>query len=157
MGTEAAASNTSPQQPGAKQKFPAHPADHRFFSTMAVVCSLGILTGFAARYIPHLGTGALSPVIHLHAAVFTGWLLLFIAQTTLVRVGRTDLHRRLGMASVAFAALMLGVGFAAALSVARTGHKGIPGAEFPDASGFLLLNLVAVGVFFTLFVAGWAF
>ena len=36
---------------------------------------------------------------------------------------------------------MLVVGTVTAIAVARLGHRGIPGVEFPDAEGFLLLNL----------------
>jgi len=55
------------------------------------------------------------------------------------------------------AALMLFVGSATAIAVARAGHRGIPGVEFPDAEGFLLLNLAAIIVFATLVGAGWYF
>ena len=92
-----------------------------------------------------------------HAAVFTGWLGLFIAQTTLVSRGRTDLHRKLGVAGVVFAALMLIVGVQASLTIARLGHRGIPGVESPDPAGFLLVNLNAIIGFSLLVAAGWVF
>jgi predicted acetyltransferase len=38
--------------------------------------------------------------------------------------------------------LVLGV--ATAITTARLGHRGIPGVEFPDAQGFLRLNLVSI-------------
>ena len=41
--------------------------------------------------------------------------------------------------------------------MAHLGDRGIPGVEFPDVEGFLLLNLAAVGVFTTLVAAGWYF
>jgi hypothetical protein len=43
------------------------------------------------------------------------------------------------------------------MTVARLGHRGIPGVEFPNAGGFLLLNLAVVFVFATLVGAGWWF
>jgi hypothetical protein len=89
--------------------------------------------------------------------VFTSWLALFVAQTILVLSGRTAVHRRLGVAGVVLAALMLVVGTATAITVARLGHRGIPGVEFPDAEGFLLLNLDSIIVFATLVGAGWYF
>lgn len=49
----------------------------------------------------------LPPIIHLHAAVFTSWLVVLVIQTTLVLRGRTAVHRRLGVAGVVLAALML--------------------------------------------------
>ena len=41
------------------------------------------------------------------------------------------------------------------ITVTRLGHRGIPGVEFPDPAGFLLLNLNAVFVFAILVAAGW--
>ena len=78
-------------------------------------------------------------------------------QTTLVLNGKTAIHRRLGIAGVVLAALMLVVGTATSITVTRQGHRGIPGVEFPDPAGFLLLNLNAVFVFAVLVAAGWYF
>jgi len=44
-----------------------------------------------------------------------------------------------------------------AITVARLGHRGIPGVEFPDAEGVLLLNFAAAIVFTALVAAGWYF
>lgn len=138
--------------------FQTLPGDHRFFSLMAIVTAVTIVAGFFNTYAPKVMTGApLPPIIHLHAVVFTSWLVLFVAQTTLVLNGRTAVHRRLGVAGVVLAALMLVVGTTTAITVARLGHRGIPGVEFPDAEGFLLLNLTATIVFATLVGAGWYF
>ena len=46
---------------------------------------------------------------------------------------------------------------ATSITVTRLGHRGIPGVEFPDPAGFLLLNLNAVFVFAILVAAGWYF
>src|SRR4051812_6605921 len=134
-------------------------ADHRFFSIMAMVTAVTILAGFTSTYVPKVvaGTPPLPGIIHLHAVVFTSWLVFYVTQTMLVLTGRTAVHRRLGIAGVALAALMLIVGSATAVTVTRLGDRGIPGVEFPDVEGFLLLNLVAVGVFTILVAAGWYF
>jgi FtsH-binding integral membrane protein len=126
---------------------------------MAIVTASTIVAGFSQTYLPKVVSGApaLPSIVHLHAVVFTSWLALFVAQTTLVLSGRTAVHRRLGVAGVVLAALMLVVGTTTAMTVARLGHRGIPGVEFPDAEGFLLLNLGATFVFATLVGAGWWF
>jgi len=143
----------------ASRTFQALPGDHRFFSLMAIITAATIIAGFSQTYIPKVvnGAPAVPPIVHLHAAVFTSWLFFFVVQTTLVLSGRTALHRRLGVAGVMLAALMLVVGTGTAIAVARRGHRGIPGVEFPDAEGFLLLNLVSIIVFATLVGAGWYF
>lgn len=122
---------------------------------MSIACATVIGIGFASKYVPHLSAGGVPTVIHVHAAIFTAWLALFITQATLIRRDRIDLHRRLGTAGVALAAVMLVVGVQVSLVVTRAGERGIPGVEFPEPSGFLLLNLMAVGVFAVLVAAGW--
>ena len=141
------------------RRFTTRPGDHRFFSAMAIVSSLTIVAGFFNTYGPKVMTGepAVPNIIHVHALVFTSWLIVFVAQTTLVLGGRTDLHRRLGAASMALAALMLVVGVTTAITAARLGHRGIPGVEFADVEGFLLLNLAAISVFAILVAAAWYF
>jgi hypothetical protein len=139
--------------------FQTRPSDHRFYSVMSVVTSVTIVAGFWNTYLPKILTGApgLPPIIHLHALIFTSWLAFFVTQTTLVLNGKTAIHRRLGIGGVVLAALMVVVGTATAITVTRLGHRGIPGVEFPDAAGFLLLNLNAVFVFAVLVAAGWYF
>jgi hypothetical protein len=101
------------------------------------------------------GGAELLPIVHLHALVFTAWLAVFVTQNILVLRGRTDVHRRLGPWAVALAGVMLLLGTATAVAVAREGHRGIPGVEFPDPGGFLLLNVAAVVIFTVLVFAGW--
>ena len=155
--TATAAATKGPSIP--LRTFHTRPGDHRFFSVMSIVTAVTILAGFSSTYVPKLvaGAPALPWIIHLHAVVFTSWLAFYVTQTSLVLTGRTAVHRRLGVAGVALAALMLIVGSATAITVTRLGDRGIPGVEFPDVEGFLLLNLAAVGVFTILVAAGWYF
>jgi hypothetical protein len=46
-----------------------------------------------------------------HGVVMTGWYLLFLLQAVLVWRGRSDLHRKLGLAGLALAALVVITGF----------------------------------------------
>lgn len=131
-------------------------AEHRFFSTMSVIAAVVIVTGFANTYGPKVFDGTPVPgIIHVHAAVFASWLVLFVAQTLLVLRGRIRLHQQVGAWGMALAGLMLVVGVMTAISSARLGHRGIPGVEFPDAEGFLLLNITATKVFALLVAAAW--
>jgi uncharacterized membrane protein YozB (DUF420 family) len=137
--------------------FPKHPADRGFYTTMAVVPAVVIVAGFANTYGPKVISGStpVPPIIHLHAVLFTCWLVLLIAQTLLVARGQVLAHMRLGNAGMVLAGLMLATGLAAAIDAARAGHKGIPGVEFPAREGFLLLNVASVCVFSALVAAGW--
>jgi hypothetical protein len=50
-------------------------------------------------------------VLHMHALLMGSFLLLLLAQTTLVAMGRRDLHRRLGIAAAVIAPALVLVGF----------------------------------------------
>jgi hypothetical protein len=138
-------------------EFRTTPADHRFFGILSIIAFATVAVGFAQTYPAKFGDGAtpVPGIVHVHAAVFTCWLLLFVAQTALVLRGRMALHQRLGVAGMFLAGLMLIVGGLVAVAVARLGHRGVPGVQFPDAEGFLLLNLSSIVVFSTLVAAGW--
>lgn len=142
----------------AAEGFRTRPGDHRFFATMAVLATAVIVTGFTHTYAPKLITGAppVPAIVHLHAAVFACWLALFVTQTFLAARGKLRLHRRLGNAGMFLALAMLVLGAATAVAVTRAGERGIPGVEFAEPRGFLLLNLVAIGVFAALAGAAWA-
>lgn len=157
MTTSSTATPIAPPR-AARRRFPAHPADHRFFGAMSVAAGVVILAGFARTYGPKLaaGGGEVPSIVHLHAALFSAWLVLLVVQTRLVG-RRIDLHRRLGTVMLGVAAAMLVAGVATAVVVTRGGHRGIPGLEFPDPGGFLLLNVASIGVFAVLVAAGWAF
>ncbi|MEI6225989.1 MAG: hypothetical protein WCS72_14655 [Deltaproteobacteria bacterium] len=137
--------------------FPPHAADRRFYAAMSMVASVVILTGFANTYGPKMiaGSRGVPGIVHVHAGVFVCWLVLFVAQTLLIVRGRVQAHMRLGRAGLALAGVMLVTGLATAIAAARAGHSGIPGVEFPDPQGFLLLNVASILVFSLLVVAGW--
>lgn len=76
-----------------------------FFSGMAILFILISVAGFWRSFYlaPWFGTKALSPIMHLHGAIMTGWVLFFFVQTTLVRNARVAVHRRLGMVGLLLA------------------------------------------------------
>lgn len=52
----------------------------------------------------------LPAIVHVHAAVFTAWVAILVAQAAAVAAGRVRLHRRLGNAGMAYGALVFSVG-----------------------------------------------
>lgn len=68
--------------------------------------------GFWRSYFGPLLAGTVDRpwIVHLHAAVFVGWVLLLIAQATLVATGRVRLHRQIGAAGMVYGALVFLVG-----------------------------------------------
>ena len=46
-------------------------------------------------------------LVHVHAALFTAWVLLFVVQTAFIAQRRITLHRKLGIAGAVLAAAMV--------------------------------------------------
>jgi hypothetical protein len=87
-----------------------------------------VFAGFAPTfYLKSLfGTPPLSNLLFAHGLVMSTWIALLVAQTALVEFGRTDLHRRVGVAGAGVAALLVVIGVAAALEAARRGFSPTP-------------------------------
>ena len=56
---------------------------------------------------------------HVHALVFTGWLVLLTVQTALIRSHNIQLHRRLGLAAAFMVPLIVALGMTAVVSMFR--------------------------------------
>jgi hypothetical protein len=119
--------------------------------------SMGMLAAVRAGQRPPL-----PPIYHAHAVLMGSWLLLLLTQSTLVAVGRTAFHRRLGLAGTVLAPAMV----AAMIGMVTTSWFGIAatpaGAMSPEAlqsTKFLVANLtleqIRTAFLFSLFV-GWA-
>ena len=124
----------------------------RFYVGMAIAIVITVFAGFSRTYFlkAFYGTPELSLLVHVHGVVFTAWVLFFLAQTTLVAAGRTDLHRRMGMAGAALAVLLPIVGTVTAIMRVKHGPSPIPGV--PPLS-FLTIPLFDM-VVFALLVGG---
>jgi hypothetical protein len=90
--------------------------DRLFYGGMAVAMGLTVFAGFGATYYLRfldggprvtLTGGPFTRLVHLHGALFTAWVLLFIVQTALVSSRRVAVHRRLGVAGGVLAAAMV--------------------------------------------------
>lgn len=112
MATAAPYSRTSARP----ASLPGRRFDHIFFTSMAFVMLATVFAGFARTYyLAGVYRAPLpSPIIHIHGAVFSCWILLLVAQTSLVSAGRVDIHRRLGVAGFFLACLMIVLGVMAA-------------------------------------------
>ncbi len=104
--------------------------DRLFYSAMAIALGLTVFTGFAATYYLQLfasvpkvtiSGGPFTALVHIHGALFTSWVLLFIVQTTLIASRRVAMHRRLGMAGAMLAVAMVVAGVSIAIVTAARG------------------------------------
>jgi hypothetical protein len=128
--------------------------DDVFFSAMALVILGIVFLGFARSYYLAGVTQARLPnlLVHVHAAVFSAWILLFIAQTSLVAAGRLDLHRRLGIFGAALAGAMVILGFLVATDSLARGF--VPPGSRLDPKSFYSIPVFSTAVFCVLIV--WA-
>jgi hypothetical protein len=126
-------------------------ADDIFFTTMSVLMLAIIFMGFASSYFlrgamfSHLA----SPLVHLHGAVFSSWIILFVVQSSLVSAGNIRLHRKLGVLGAVVAGLMVVLGILTPIGTLRRGAHLPP--IFTPAS-FLIGNMLGI-LFFGAFVA----
>jgi len=141
----------------AARRRPRVRADDVFFSSMAVVSLIAVLIGFARTYflagvfrapLPNL-------LVHIHGAVFTLWVILFVSQTGLVSARRLSLHRRVGLFGFALAVLMVVLGvLAASDQLAR--HVGEPGNDTPaDVRAFYAVGIGDMVMFATFVSLGY--
>jgi hypothetical protein len=125
-----------------------------FFVGMASAILLMMLTGFGnSYYLRALADAPPLPLfIHLHALVFTAWVLFFFVQAMLIATGQPALHRRLGAAGGVLAGVITILGIMTLLRGARSGHN--PGGPFPDALAFLVTPLFDILLFAGFVLAG---
>src|ERR1700758_2779420 len=95
-----------------------------FYSGMAVVMCICVYFGFSPTYF---GAGMLraplpSPILHVHGAVFTLWMILFFVQAALISIRRVNWHRALGTIAFCLPPIMIVLGVIAALDAL---HRGV--------------------------------
>ena len=135
-----------------KNSFPAqHPWDRNFFLIMIGFAWVAILSGFINDIIIINAEGRLHfPwVVHIHAAIFFAWLLLFSIQVLLIRKKNIQLHKRLGIAGAVLAVFVFIFGIMTALVSENVKF----GTKFSDPS-FVSVMLGDMLVFAGLATAG---
>ena len=128
-------------------------ADDYFFLSMAVLILGIVFIGFAhTYYLAGVFHAKLpSPLVHLHGALFSCWILLLIAQITLVSAGRVDWHMRLGIFGMILAGLMVLVGFATIIGAVR--RHSAPGMS---TESLFAVDVVQLSVYVILVTWGFA-
>ena len=97
-------------------------ADHRFYVGTAVVALTIAGVGFLPGVIDGSSRrGALTSLVAIHGAVFSGWLVLYLVQTLLATTGNLRLHRRMGIVGVILAVTMIILGYQATIAMVRRG------------------------------------
>jgi hypothetical protein len=127
-------------------------AEHFFFGGMSGLIALVVFIGFARTYYLAGMFDAkplAAPIVHVHGAVFTCWIVLLVVQASLVGTGHTSTHRRLGLLGLGLAPLMVALGVLVAYEMLNR-TAAIPGFGSPLIFAVALSEIAgfAVPVFF---------
>ncbi|HEV3019743.1 MAG TPA: hypothetical protein VGY49_12055 [Burkholderiaceae bacterium] len=109
--------------PGGSAGFASHhKADAIFFPCLLAFIWAGLLFGFVPEIHRHIVQHK-PPylwIVHLHAVVFVGWMVLLTTQLSLVRSRNLALHKRLGPIAFYWGPVLVVVGLVTAVMVDRS-------------------------------------
>lgn len=103
------------------EPIPVASRDERFFARAAVVMALTVVAGFVFNYEMGRSTFASPPLVHAHAIIFMGWVVIYLTQNLLVAGGHKEIHRRLGWIGAGWVAPMVLLGCLVTIAVLRRG------------------------------------
>ncbi|XHS76833.1 hypothetical protein ACFJGW_13960 [Burkholderiaceae bacterium UC74_6] len=136
---------TAPGSSAAEHRFaPHHRWDRHGVQIILALVWLGTLMGFGHSVAEHLEHHGLDYpwIVHVHAAAFVGWLVLFTVQMALIRGHRHALHRKLGLWGAGLAAFMAVIGPVTAIVNGRLQY-GTPESN----PAFLAVSLSSITIF----------
>lgn len=125
-----------------------------FFAGMAVLLAILVFMGFSPTYF-RAGV-VLAPLpnalVHIHGAVFSLWMVLFLVQTFLISAKRVAWHRSLGAIGFLLPPVMAILGIITAIDGLRRGVRIGP----LDPATSLAFPLVGITVMFIpIIIAAW--
>lgn len=123
------------------KRLPGRKYDRQFFLAMTILLLAVVVIGFAPTYfLAGIFRAPLpSPMVHVHGAVFSSWMLLLLVQTGLISAKRVGWHRNLGVAGFLLASVMVVVAMLTAADLAAR-LKAVPNSE--PTLGFLVVPFV---------------
>ncbi|KAF0185095.1 MAG: hypothetical protein FD163_1792 [Hyphomonadaceae bacterium] len=128
-----------------------HKFDRHFQLSMVILSWIVIIWGFSPSLLKYASGELPAPplILHFHAIVFFGWLILYTAQSFLIRAGQMAKHRKLGKLTAIWAVLVVVLGIATAIIMNQ--YKFDHGREFEIA--FIAVPLIDMVIFPILIVA----
>ena len=96
--------------------------DDRFFLRGAIAMAVVIVAGFSLQLAMGRSTFASPPLVHAHAVVFMGWVVIYLLQNVFAATGRMALHRRLGWLAAGWMVAMLVLGCLVTVAMVRRGQ-----------------------------------
>lgn len=95
---------------------------NRFYAHMALAMLLAVLAGFIANWLRGASSFTAPPLVHFHALVFMGWIVLFTTQAWLAYKGPVAAHRMLGRMLAGWLPLMVVSGLWVLAFMAQNGR-----------------------------------
>jgi len=152
MATEAlGASKSLPRQPLYR---PVNRAGERaFFAGMAILLCVVVFIGFSPTYFRAgmMRAPLPSPILHVHGAVFTLWMILYVVQSALISARRVAWHRSLGTIAFCLPPVMIILGLIAAIDAL---HRDVMIGPL-DPAVSLAIPLIGVACFTIVIFAAW--
>ena len=151
MATDAIVAPVSGNHP----KYPAvnRTAERVFYSGMAVLLCICVYIGFSPTYFQAgmLRAPLPSPILHIHGAVFTLWMLIFTVQAALISARRVKWHRTFGTIAFCLPPIMIILGVIAAIDAL---HRGVQIGPL-DPAVSLAIPLIGIFAFTIVIYASW--
>jgi hypothetical protein len=118
---------------------PANPLARFSYFILSLIIATVVVAGFSQTINARLlhPPSVRPPIVYIHAAVFTSWVILFMLQAALIATGNVKLHRKVGVLGFALGVTLPITGVAIAIVstrfYTRVGH--------PDPAPFLAITL----------------
>ena len=124
-----------------------------FFGGMAILLCIVVFIGFSPTYYRAgmLRAPLPSPILHIHGAAFTVWMILYLVQTALVSARRIAWHRSLGTIAFFLPPIMIILGMIAAIDALKRGVMIGP----LDPAVSLSIPLFGISAFSIVIFAAW--
>jgi hypothetical protein len=84
--------------------------------------ALLIFTAFTLQHAMGRSTFMAPPLVHAHAFIFMGWVVIYLTQNLLIGTGRIEIHRKLGWIAMGWLFPMVLLGCLVTLAMVRRGQ-----------------------------------
>lgn len=128
-------------------------AERVFYTGMAILICVCVYIGFGPTYFRAgmLRAPLPSPIVHVHGAVFTLWILLFTLQAAFISARRVKWHRSLGTVAFCLPPIMIVLAVTTAIKALRRGARIGP----LDPSTSVAIPLIGIVAFSIVIYASW--
>lgn len=127
--------------------------ERTFHAGMAILLCVVVFIGFSPTYFRAgmVRAPLPSPILHVHGAVFTLWMVLYLVQASLISARRVAWHRSLGTIAFMLPPVMVVLGTVAALDAL---HRGVSIGPL-DPAVSLSIPLLGISWFAVLIWFSW--